>query len=133
MSFFYPQFSPLSPDWLPTLRLSPPPLSLVLVKTEGPPIKVTDVVSGVGGGVNEGISRDSSQLKEAFCGEVNGNSVTPSWFPLLQWFLLFHGLLLGPVIHGVGVGHRQRGHSTDCLCLLRVATFGFQQRQAKSW
>lgn len=51
------------------------------------------------GGLNEGISRDSSQLKEAFSGEVNGNSATPSCFPPLQWFLLFHGFLLRPAGH----------------------------------
>lgn len=47
-------------------------------------------------GLNEGISRDSLLLKEAFSGEVNGNAVTPSRFHPLQRLLLFHGLLLRP-------------------------------------
>ena len=91
-NFFF-QFSPPSPDWLPTLRLSPPPLPRVWPR--GRQSRWLTWWVGLGG-LNEGISRDSSQLKEAFSGEVNGNSVTPSWFPPLQWFLLLHRLLLRP-------------------------------------
>lgn len=59
------------------------------------------------GGLNEGVSRDSSQLKEAFSGEVNGlqcdtlvvPSVTvvppPPWVPLLAWKTDSQILILG--------------------------------------
>lgn len=34
-----------------------------------------------------------------------------------------------PLIHGIRVGHRERGHGADGLSLLRVSSFGFQQRK----
>lgn len=34
-----------------------------------------------------------------------------------------------PLLHGIRVGHRERGHGADGLSLLRVSSFGFQQRK----
>lgn len=60
--YFLFQFSPLSPDWLPTPRLSPPPLPQWL---RGRQSRWLTWWVGLGG-LNEGISRGSSQHKEAF-------------------------------------------------------------------
>lgn len=90
--FFFPIQSSVS-CLAPYFEAEPTPSTLV--SAEGPPIKVTDVVRGVRG-LNEGISRDSLQLKEVFSREVSGNSVTPSCFHLLQWFFLFHWFIVWP-------------------------------------
>lgn len=99
---FFPQFSPLSPDWLPTLRPSPPP-PLFPRWPRCRQSRWLTFGSEVRGRLNEGIGRGSSQLKEAFSGEVKGYSATPSCLPPLQWFLFFHRFLLWP-------GGRDRRH-----------------------
>lgn len=71
---------------------------------------------------------ESSDLTVAgFKGYIKCITTLKSRLLLLTLFTCGFGSL--PLLHGIRVGHRERGHGADGLSLLRVSPFGFQHRK----
>lgn len=72
--------------------------------------------------------RTQTQRNRLHTTRLSRSAVTHFW---LEGSTRDPSAVRSPLIHGVAVGHRQRGHGADGLRLLRVSSLGLQQRESQ--